>query len=182
MNCLHLPQTVDVANRAVVDDAIAGLRVDGAADVVADRRAVLLEPEVVGDVHVARLKHVHWPRVRPTDAPLLTALVFDDAQDVGPPRQPLRGQRAADEHLARVNRHPVVLELMREAGACDHRPGFLQRHALHAVEDGVRHVRTAVREAFPFPVRRVFDQLFLREHARLRLGERRDREQQGDGH
>ena len=70
---------------------------------------------------------------------------------------------------------------MREAGASDDRPRFLERHGLHPIEDGIGHLGAAVREALAFPVGGVFDELLLRQHAWLRRGERRDREQQRDG-
>ena len=178
---LHIPQAVDVANGAVVDNAVAGLRVDRASDVVTDGGAVLLESEMIGHVHVTRLEHVHGPRVGPTDSTGLAALGFDHPQDVGPAGQPLRGQGAADEHLLWVNRQPLVVVLMREAGAGDDRPCFLERHGLHPVEDRVRYVRPAVGKALALPVRRVFNQLLRRQHTRLSVDERRGSEQEGGG-
>src|SRR5690606_1060019 len=51
----------DIAQRAVVDEAVAGPGVDRAADVVADRRAVLYQPELIRDINVTRLQHLDRP-------------------------------------------------------------------------------------------------------------------------
>ena len=70
---LQLIQTVDVAHRAVVDNAVARPRIDGVAHVVANRRSVHLQPEVVRHIDVARLQHVHRPGVLSRPAGLFYA-------------------------------------------------------------------------------------------------------------
>src|SRR5687768_5962858 len=80
-----------------------------------------------------------------------------------------------------MNRQPVVVVLMREAGAGDHRPRLLERDSLHAIQDRVGHLRAAVREAFAFPVRRVFDELLLGQYAGLGPSEARERQQESNG-
>src|ERR1017187_9180839 len=64
---LQLLQAVDIAHRSLVDDSIVALRVNGVTDIIADRRPVLLQVEVIADVNVARLQHVHGPGIRTSE-------------------------------------------------------------------------------------------------------------------
>jgi hypothetical protein len=52
---------VDIADRAVVDEAVAGVAEDRIGEIVADRRAVLVGVELVADIDIAGLQHVDRP-------------------------------------------------------------------------------------------------------------------------
>ena len=91
----QLVEAVDIAHRAIVDDAVSTLGVNRAANVIAHRGPVLLKAEVIRHIHVAGLQHVHRPRIGASDAAVGFALGFDDAQDIGTPGEPLRGEPGA---------------------------------------------------------------------------------------
>src|ERR1019366_9480039 len=74
---LQLLQAVYVPHGAVVHDAVTAPGIDRVADVVADGRAILLQPEMVADVDVARLEHVHRPGILASNAPVALPLLRD---------------------------------------------------------------------------------------------------------
>jgi hypothetical protein len=74
-----------------------------------------------------------------------------------------RGHRATNQHGVVVEHLPVALELIIKALAAQHRPGFLERHQLHPLENVVRHAGAAVRKSFALPLRCQVDQLVLRD-------------------
>src|ERR1039457_4713967 len=165
---LQLLQAVYIAHGAVVHDAVAAAGIDGVADVVADGRPILLQPEVIADVDIARLEHVHRPGILPADAPVRLSLLRDDAVDIGAARQPLRGQGAAhQESFGMDDGAPVVVVLVAVAGLLDYGPGLLQGDRLHALQNGIGHLGTTVGEALALPLRRVFDELFRSENSGL---------------
>ena len=160
-------QAVDVANRALVDDAVVTLGVNPIAHVVADRRPVLLQVEVIAHVHVGRLQHIHRPGVGAAHPIVLLALIFDHLLDVGASRQPLRGERAAHQHLVGMDDEPAVGVLVIEAGSAQPGPRLLQSQRLHALQDAVRHSGAAVERPLALPLRCVLDQQLARQNARL---------------
>ena len=70
---LQFLQSVDVPHGAVVDDPVSGSGIDRIADVVADRRSVLLQPEVIADVDIAICSmstgQAFCPPIRPSFLP-----------------------------------------------------------------------------------------------------------------
>src|ERR1017187_7677568 len=165
---LQLLQAVYVAHGAVVHDAVAAPRIDGVADVVADGRAILLQPEMVADVNIAGLEHVHRPGVLPSDAPIDLPLLLDHPVDIGTARQPLRGQRAAHQHLAGMDdRAPVIVVLVAVRGLLDDGPSLLQGDRPHALQYGIGHLGTPVGEALTGPLGGVLDELFAGENSGL---------------
>ena len=153
----QLLQAIDVAHRAVIDDAVAGAGIDGVADIVADGRAIHLQPEMIADIDVALLQHVHRPGIGAALAPVDLAVGLDHFLQVQPPGNPGRGQGAAHQDLVGVKGGPAVFILMLIAGIAQRGPGFFQGDAFHAVQDGVRHLGPAIGETLAFPFRRVMD-------------------------
>ena len=175
-------EAVDVADRAVIDDPVAGASIDGVAYVVADRGAIHFEPKMVGHIDVARLQHVHRPRVHRTLAFILRALGLDHFLDIGPPRHPGRRQCPAHEYLIRMDRQPSILVLVIEIVRAQRRPGFLEGDVLHPVEDRVRHLGPSIREPLPCPVGRVLDHIFAGEKSLLRAGGQRREQARTEHH
>src|SRR3954468_1500937 len=56
-------------------------------------------------------------------------------------------------------RQPTILVLMHEPVLLEYRPGLFECHLLHAVQNVIRYLWTAVREALAMPVRRVLDDI-----------------------
>ena len=150
-------QAVDIANRAVVDDAIPRTRIDGVAHVVTDRWPILLEPEVVGHIDIARLQHVHRPCVRGSLAIILCALIFDHLLNVGSSRHPHRRECPAHQHLVGMDTIPAVFILVVEARGTERGPRLFKGDILHAIEDVVGHLGPAVGKPVSMPVGRVLD-------------------------
>ena len=113
---------------------------------------------MVADVDVVGLQHVYRPGVLAADALVDLALRLDHAVNVGPPGQPLGGQCAPYQHFFRMDRKPPVLVLVAVPRLLDDGPRFLERHRLHALQDAVRHLGTAVGEALALPLGRVLDE------------------------
>src|SRR5580658_94909 len=81
-------QAIDVADGAIVDDAVSGSGIDRISYVVANRWPILLESEMVGHVNVARLEHVDGPRIGCSLWVVLCALIFNNFLNVGSARHP----------------------------------------------------------------------------------------------
>ena len=75
VEALDLRQTLEVADRAVENDAVAGLGEDGVSQIVADEGPVVDLAEAVGNVDVTRLESVDGPGVHGTDTAFLMAAV-----------------------------------------------------------------------------------------------------------
>src|ERR1039457_4435508 len=145
---LQLLQAVDVAHGAVVHNAVAAPRVNRVAYVIADGRAILLQPEMIANVNVAGLEHVHRPRILAPNAPIDLSLLGDHAVNIGTAGQPLRGQRAAHQHFFGMDDGaPVVVVLVAVGGLLDDGPGLLQGDRPHPFQDAVGHFGTSIGEA-----------------------------------
>src|ERR1039457_2590826 len=156
---LQLLEAVDVAYGAVVHDAVAAPRIDRVAHVISDGRAILLQPEMIADVDVAGLEHVHRPRVLAPDAPIALPLLGDRAVNIGTAGQPLRRQGAAHQHFFGVDDGaPVVVVLVAVGGLLDHGPGLLQGDRLHPLQAAIGHFGTPVGESFALPFGSVLDE------------------------
>jgi hypothetical protein len=155
-------QSRDVAHRAVVDEAVAGLREDGVAKIVSDRRSVGVRAELVDDIDVALHQQVDRPRVHPFDPPVASvAALLERTVDVGSPRHECRGDGAAYQHVVGMDRHPVALILLVEILTAQHGPRLLERDEFHAVKKCVGHLGAAVVEALACPLAREEDEFVL---------------------
>ena len=99
----------------VVDDAVSRPGIDRISNVIANRWPVLLESEMVSDIHVARLQHVDGPRICRSLAIVLYSLLLNHFFNIRSARHPNRGERPANQHLVRMNAIPTVFILVIEA-------------------------------------------------------------------
>ncbi len=146
-------QAVNIADGTVIDEAIAGIRPDGVADIVADGGAVYMGAELVADIDITRLQHVHRPGILAAGTTLFLTAGIILVVDVRPARHEGRGDRTADDDHIRVQGHPVAFVLVVKPVTAQYRPGFLQGHQLHALEDVIGYFRAAVSIALAFPGR-----------------------------
>src|SRR6185312_13796204 len=94
---------------------------------------------------------------------------FNQLLNVRTSRHPRRCERAAYQHLPRMDRQPAVFILVHESVLLQHRPCFFERDRLHAVENVVWNFRTAVGEAVSMPIWRVLDDIIASEKSLLRV-------------
>src|SRR3954454_21147306 len=62
---------------------------------------------------------------------------------------------------------PTILVLMHEPVLLEYRPGLFECHLLHAVQNVIRYLWTAVRKALAVPIRRVLDDILGRKKTLL---------------
>ena len=159
VEALDLGQTLEVADRAVENDAVAGLGEDGVAEVVADQGPVVDLAEAVGDIHITRLESVDGPGVHGPDTAFLVAAVEHALGQLGARGHVLSREGAADHGHVVVNRFPVALELGLVAVRAQITPCLFDRDLPHPSEDLIGDLGTAVGESLPFPFGREEDQL-----------------------
>ena len=146
-----LRQPLDVADAAVKDDAITGLREDRVAEIVADQGAVDDLAHAVGDVDIALLQHVDGPGIGAADPALGLAALVDHLLHIGPGRHVLGRQRPPDDGHILMEDLPAALELIAEALVPQDAPGILDGNVLHPLENVIGDLGPAVRRPLPGP-------------------------------
>jgi hypothetical protein len=89
---------------------------------------------LIAYIDISGLQHVDGPGVLASDAAVFPTLLLDDLLYVRPAWQPLRRERAAHQHLVRMNGKPAVLVFMVEPGGPQLGPRLLECDRFHAAD------------------------------------------------
>ncbi len=138
------------------------MRGDPAAQVGSDQRALDDLAVAVGDHRIAHLEFIDDPAIGAADATFRLAFGGHRGCHIGTLRHELRGERASGEGLLDVQCLPAAFELVDVAVAAQVVPDVFDGNVERALEQAIRHLRTAVGEALALPFRGVEQDLFLR--------------------
>ncbi len=144
-----------VTDAAVDDHAGAGAAAGGGGEIVADEGAVVDLAEEIDHQHIVFLKLVDDPGILTAGASLGRADSLHDILHVLPLRYELRGDDPAGQGEIGLGLQPVALELevVVRVGLFQDAPGLIVGHQLHALDDVVRHLGTAIVEPLTGPGR-----------------------------
>ena len=164
------------------EPAAVGRLHDVVEEVVADDRAALLLAEEIDDQHVARLQHVDdgWLESRSSPGGLWPSPASDSSTS-GRIGMNCAVKARPDQLLAGMEDLEAVLVLVPEALPRQHRPDLLGRQTARALDQGVGHLRPAVREPLERILRAECDELVLRQPEHLRVGRGRQKKRHAEG-
>ena len=148
---------LQVADGPVDDKAGAGRFPDVIGEIVPDDAAEGHAARV-HDKNVAGLKQVDGGLVCQTPESFRLSFRRGNVRDIGTRRHELQRERPSHQLLARTQDLPVAFVLVR-IPAARQPERLLGRHPLHFLQDRIRNLWPAVREAFIRVLRGVLDQL-----------------------